>query len=208
MKALVLTFTLISSSLWAQSPDPFDRIFEQMEQRMNEMMNRFGNDSMMRDLFEDDFRQLGFTHSAFDYHYTQDDKGRTLIIKPNTPENNLEIKIQDDSVQISGKVKIEKVDKTQYGESKSVSIQSVNQSLPVPQDTDGNKNKISSNKTKEGEEIHIFFPYKNGKPNDPGFLPESRGFAKQPQKLKKKRKQFNDDGTIPLFENGGPSETI
>ncbi len=209
MRILLISLITVSFSIQAQNSDPFDRIFNQMEKQVEEMMKKFGADPGMRDLFDDDFSHFGMSHSAFDYHYNQGEKGRTLILKPHTKENNFKITIKDNSVQISGEVKTEKVEKSQYGESKSVSIQSVNQSLPVPKDTDGGKNKITSKKVGEVEEIHIFFPYKKGKPSDPGFLPESRGFAKKDKRIRKKNlKKYNDDGTIPLFKDGGPSETI
>ena len=91
MRTLGILLFMLPFAAFSQSPDPFERIFEQMENRMDEMMQRFGADPRMRELFEDDFNHFGMSHSAFDYHYDQDKKGRTLVIKPHTKENNFKI---------------------------------------------------------------------------------------------------------------------
>ncbi len=231
MKKIVLFILVFSGLTLAQDDSAFDSVFDRMEQRMMKMFENFFGDEdninqmygIGKDLFEiSPFS--GMMKKEFEYDWEQTGKGRYLVIK--IPQNNqIDLKIENDLVQVSGQVKVEKENKTQYGTSKSVSIQSISEAFPVPRDCTSKNSKISESKEKNKIIKKVFFPFKNGKPGDPGMLhsqksfdfPDLKDFKKgipRPQvsdkrKIKKIPKhgsdQSNSEEMIPLFEDTGDS---
>jgi len=230
MKRLLLIGFLVTGPVFAQSSadDSFSRLFELMQERIQKSFGDFFSDdqnlNQMFDIGQDIFDQSSIGSmfkQDMEYEWVQEDRGRALIVKV-SENNKLDVNVEDKVVMISGEIKTTKENKTQHGSSKSVSISSVREALPVPLDCDGSQVKQSSKTIDKKLVTKIFFPYKSGKPGNPGHLPNqksfnisdfSKSFPKNfPQHRKTKRsqspskaqakKQNSKEEMIPLFNDG------
>ncbi len=227
MKVLIFLTILLTTPSFSQSSadDSFSRLFELMEERIQKAFGDFFTDdenlNQMFDLGQDIFKKSPFGSmfkQDLEYEWIQEAKGRTLVVK--VPENNkLDINIKNKMILITGEIKSTKETKTQHGSSKSVSISSVSEGLPIPLDCDGSKVKQSSKKLDEKLVTRVFFPYKTGKPGDPGQLARQKSFdmsditkslpknlpghtRKSKTHKKNNKTEVREDEMIPLFEDG------
>ncbi len=222
---------LMSTTSLGQSSadDSFSRLFELMEQRIQNAFGDFFSDddnlNQMFDIGRDIFDQSPFgsmLKQDLEYEWIQEDKGRALIVKI-PKDNTLDIKVKGEVIVLSGEIKKTTENKTQHGSSKSVSISSVSEALPVPKDCNGSKVKQSTNSLKGKLVTKVFFPYKNGKPGDPGLLSKQKSFdlsdlsksfpksfprqTNRPKVFNKNKSQgktskVEEEEMIPLFEDG------
>ncbi len=224
----ILLLCIFTFPSFSQDNDSFSKIFELMEARMKKAFDSFFADDdnldqmlgMGKDIFENSSIG-GMLKKDFEYTWEQGVKGRTLVIK--VPENNqVNVDIKNESVKVTGQVKVEKTNKTQYGTSKSVSIQSIQEAFPVPKDCTSKASKVTEIKKDKKVITSIFFPYKNGKAGDPGILHSQQSidfpdikelkksfprpqFSNKTKKLPpkaKKNNQTSEEDMIPLFDDG------
>lgn len=86
-------------------------------------------------------------------------KDRVLTVTvPGKSDKSLDIKVNDQMITLSGRFEEKKEDKNVHGSSFSMSIRSVSESIPIPEDLDARKVKIEKGKT--ANEIIFRFPYK------------------------------------------------
>lgn len=195
MRYFIVLF-LLSSSVFAQFGD-FDKIFDQMEKRMESLMRALDNESGIKGFLEKQGALFsGKSESNFDYFYKKSKEGRTLVLIPKNKEHSIDIKVNDNSVVLSGKTTTKKESNdASGGHSSFISESSFSNTLPIPNDCLSKGHKITNSKDKK--EVYVFFPYKNKEAGNPGVLPSSRPSPKEQR----------DDGLIPLFESA-PEETI
>ncbi len=142
----------------------FDSTFQSAMDHFNNSMNEFSTNF--------DAMSLG----QFKTQWEQDKDGRTLYIQTENKEQKLDIKIENQMLEI----------KTAE-EKKTENMQSISQSsqlISIPYDCDGNKAKISQ--TDDG--IKVFFPFTQ---------------SVQQRQLKKSQKKGTETERIPLRPANG-----
>lgn len=158
-----------------------DRIRRHMELReelhrkmLDNLFNGTHDESLFSDmdkLFEDAMKESFGSHFSYSYgskvktNWEETSSGRTLSITPETPEQKLDINVQNGMVTIKGKSEV----KTAQG----ISSSDFSSSFSIPQDVDGTKVRMDQ---KDGK-IVIFFPWKTVKevaPKKDGRVPLPR----------------------------------
>jgi len=165
MKALYSGVTLLTLILsfnsFSQNPD-LERMRKRMEmheeihRRIREkLINGRGSDtdlfqgvdemfeSLMNDRAGSGFRprpEFAIASDTYTSEWKSDEKGKTLILTPKDPKNQLDINVKDQMVTIKSK--------TETTESSSV--------FPVPQECDGSKVQMKS----VNNSIHLVFPFR------------------------------------------------
>lgn len=123
---------------------PDQDLFTDLEQLMNESLSEaFGG----MDSFGSISLNPKAASAAYDASWKEGEQGRTLVIHPKDPKQQLDINVQNNLITIKGKQEV----KTQFG----TSLSSFSNSFNVPQDVDGSKVKITQ---KEGK-ILVHLPY-------------------------------------------------
>jgi HSP20 family molecular chaperone IbpA len=162
MKALFLAL-LISVSAFAQhDTEGREKIMKmrlEMHRRMMEkLINGVGRDGdlfgdmeqMMNDMMKDSFQGFdSYAHRPqnFQSQWQESATGRTLVITPNKPEQQLDINVKNNLITIKGQTEIKTANGSQ--------ISSFTNSFNVPGDVEAGKMKMD---LKEGK-ILVFFPY-------------------------------------------------
>ncbi|MCB9091347.1 MAG: Hsp20/alpha crystallin family protein [Halobacteriovoraceae bacterium] len=221
MYRLFLILMLFSSLIGRSEDSDIDKIFQQMEEKMNRMMEGFGpdpfsaDDALIDHFFSDSF---GAPQSDLHISWSQDDKHRIMIIKPEATDHNLKVNIQGDSIEVKGTLEKKEEQKGENFHSSSKIYSSVQQSFPIPNDC---TEKGSEVKNVDGE-LRVYLPYKNGRPGNPGMLystpsfPDRKAFPSRklkrpadPEPKKQDSPESEDDDMIPLFrESNNPGDVI
>lgn len=142
----------------------FDSTFQSAVDHLNNSMNEFSTN------FD------GLSLVQFKTQWDQDKEGRTLYIQTQSKEQKLDIKIENQMLEI----------KTAE-EKKTENMQSISQSsqlISIPYDCDGNKAKI----TQTDDGIKVFFPFTE---------------SVQQRQLKKSQKKGTAPERIPLKPKNG-----
>lgn len=172
MKTLLILIALsLVSTSWAQSPDErraermrqrealhqkmfqalqgdnLDRSLRDMEKMMNEMMS-----DMQMDMQEFNFSSRTSALTPFTYDWRMNEKGRSLVITPQSKETKLDVKVENQLLTIQSNMK--------QGEAKRI--------MSVPQDCDPDRVKMEE---KDGNLV-LFFPFKS---KESGLKPLSGG---------------------------------
>ena len=108
----------------------------------------------------DSLDSLGSATANYQSEWQEDKKGRTLVVTPQNPDQQLDINVQNEVITIKGKKEI----KTPQGSS----LSSFANSFSVPGDCDGSKVKIRQDAGK----ILIELPYRAIKEVTPPKKPE------------------------------------
>lgn len=119
---------------------PDEDLFKDLEQMLEESMT----DSLQG---LDSLDSIGAVTSNYQTEWQEDKKGRTLIVTPQNPDQQLDINVQNDVITIKGKKEI----KTPQGSS----VSSFANSFSVPGDCDPGKVKIRQ----DAGRILIELPY-------------------------------------------------
>lgn len=172
------------------------------ESRLEEMMKRFG--AMDESLFEDmdkmfenqgslidqffqggGLRRLLEEGGAFgnleqgDFEWLETPKSRILVAKLKLDDQTpLDIEIKNGQITFKGESRIEEVNESAFGTSRSIRVQNFNRSFAVPTDVDADQAKFEN----EDGKILVTFPkFKEGpvtpekaKPLEPGSIPGER----------------------------------
>lgn len=163
-----------------QKNSEYDRLQKQLQLReemhrriLDKFFNGTGSDEDlfgdMHEAFEEAFgNSFAPRTSNFSAEWTETKEGRTLVITPKTPDQQLDINVQNGMVTIKGKTE----EKTDTG----MSSMSFNNSFSVPGDCDASKVKMDQ---KNGK-ILVQFPFYSAKAvqvpkNNRRPLPPSEG---------------------------------
>jgi HSP20 family molecular chaperone IbpA len=124
---------------------PDQNLFQDMEQFLDEVMTDSfsGFDSFSRT-----------TAQNYKMEWSESKDGRTLIITPDSPQQQLDINVSNGLIIIKGK--------TEKKSANGVSISNFSNSFNVPGDCDPGKVKIDQ---KDGK-ILVQFPYRSAKPSE------------------------------------------
>ena len=119
---------------------PADDMFADMEKLMDEtMIDAFSG--------ADSFSSFTQRSSNFSMEWSENKEGRVLAVTPKTPEQQLDISVQNNMITIKGKIE----NKTQQG----ISVSEFNNSINVPSDCDSARVKMDH---KDGR-ILLSFPF-------------------------------------------------
>jgi HSP20 family molecular chaperone IbpA len=175
---LTILFLLIfwaGSLLGQQKPQPMNQqdllmkrlqMREEMHRRMMEkVLKGTGSDedlfkemeAYMTDVIKDSFTgfdasMMGQEAQNFTMEWNETSTGRTLVITPKTPDQKLDINVENGLITIKGNVE----HKTPNG----ISVSNFSNSLNIPEDCDPTKVKMDQ---KNGK-ILVQFPYRGAKP--------------------------------------------
>lgn len=161
---LILSF-LVLNNAFAQSDNDYQDQMQKFRDFRKKMLERifkdFDDDDFMRDddFFNDPFTQIDKvfkssgmgSSNAFSSEWTEDAKGRSLIIKFASKDAPVDLNVKDGMVSISGRI----IQKSEHGSS----VSSFSNSFSVPQDVDADKVNIEN--LEEGG-LKLFFPYRSG----------------------------------------------
>ncbi|HXH31588.1 MAG TPA: Hsp20/alpha crystallin family protein [Bacteriovoracaceae bacterium] len=174
---LLLVWTFASFGQKKEAPGPVVdaleqrlKLREELHRRMrNKILRGFGQDE---DLFEDMEKLIqeslsddfsGATPSGFQMDWSESQAGRTLTITPQTPEQKLDINVNQGQVTIKGQAETKSPQRS--------ALSSFSQAFPVPQDCDDTRVKIDQ---RDGK-ILVSFPYKKSATKVPPTAPEPDG---------------------------------
>jgi|GEM_PF-5462582 len=142
----------------------FKKLFEQMDSRfekirksMDEMM---GDDSV--DLFGS-VSNVAKSHGQLETKWTNAQKGKKNLVITMPENHKLDVKVQNSNVTISGDLKVETVNKTKYGESKSITQEHVSRQFPLPQGCDEKNYAVSESKKNGQLQLTLTFHCKEEK---------------------------------------------
>jgi HSP20 family molecular chaperone IbpA len=195
MKIIYLFIYFITSQ--AHAMDPFERIFDDMEKSMKEMIKRFDNSNGISG------GGFSASQSGFDLTCNIVSDGKELVITPDGDyfsskgEHNLEIKVNGGALTISGTFE----EKTQSGNFTSSSYRSISTQLPIPKECieDSCHSKTYKLKNREVNSVKSFvlFYAKKGEQKNCKVTENSTPSNKS-----------NLEDTIPLYNPGDLDESI
>lgn len=145
---------------------------EQMRKMMEEMESSFSSgglrlleDESLNQLLRDSGLFIELDHGQ--HEWIESEKERILVLKLETKKDTpIDIKIENGQIIVSAKIEKEVVNQTQFGESRSVSVQHYNRVFLVPEDCDANSVNIEN----KGGEVLIKFAKRT--PSSPKAAPE------------------------------------
>lgn len=111
-----------------------EKDIESIFNRQGSLFERFFDDTGLRRLLEESGAFGQMNDGDFEWIETPDE--RILIARIELSGAPLDIEIKDGHISFKGEARIEEVNEGPHGVSKSVSVQRINRSFPIPRDCD------------------------------------------------------------------------